>query len=251
MEWVKEFYGAQNEWFGVYLGEVTDAHHERAVLVNELSDNQPKKILELGAGGGQTAIALAMLGHEVTMVELLEDSTRHAQELSQKMNIPIQVLQGDFYEISFEQKFDLICYFDSFGIGTDADQENLLKRIANWLNPNGCAIIEIGATWYWGGEARGRSMDLGACYRHYEFDAINSRLIDSWYRKIDPEKVVHQSLRCYTPADLKLLLQNTGLQLTNQIKPGGKVDYDKMEFIKEAPLIEAMTYYVKLTMDNG
>ena len=85
----------------------------------------------------------------------------------------------------------MICYFDSFGIGTDEDQRRLLKRIRSWLKPNGCVIIEIGATWYWAGVAKGRSMDLGACYRQYDFDAPNSRLIDSW----DPRSLANSSCR--------------------------------------------------------
>jgi len=245
MDWVEEFYSCQNEWFGVYLVDVEDPHRERADLINEMTDVLPKSILELGAGGGQTAIALAELGHKVTMVELLEESTNHAKRLASKMEVDLEVIQGDFYEVELEQKFDLICYFDSFGIGTDEDQRRLLKRIHSWLKPKGTVIIEIGATWYWAGIANGRSMDLGACIRQYAFDATNSRLIDSWWRKDDPETIVHQSLRCYTPADVDMLLEGTGLKM-KAIEAGGKVDYDKLEFVKKVPLDEAMTYYIKL-----
>lgn len=245
MDWVETFYRAQNEWFGVYLGEVEESHRERAALVDRITDTRTKKILELGAGGGQTAIALAELGHDVSMVELLEESVLHAQKLSHQMKVELQIQQGDFYEIDYKSNFDLICYFDSFGIGTDEDQRRLLKRIGTWLKPKGCVIIEAGATWYWGGVANGRKMDLGACFRQYSFDAQKSRLIDSWWRKDTPEIVVHQSLRCYTPVDFQLLLEGTGLKMV-RLEAGGRVDYDNMEFIKDAKLEEAMTYYVKL-----
>jgi SAM-dependent methyltransferase len=245
MDWVEEFYRCQNEWFGIYLVDVEDAHRERAELINKMTDLLPKSILELGAGGGQTAISLAELGHQVTMVELLEESTNHAKRLASEMEVNLEVVQGDFYAVELDQTFDLICYFDSFGIGTDEDQRRLLKRIHSWLKPNGTVIIEIGATWYWAGIANGRSIDLGACIRQYAFDATNSRLIDSWWRKDDPETIVNQSLRCYTPVDIKMLLEGTGLKM-NAIEAGGKVDYDKLEFIKKVPLQEAMTYYIKL-----
>lgn len=245
MDWVKAFYDAQNEWFGVYLGAVEESHRERAILMNEMTDDLPKKVLELGAGGGQTAIALAELGHEVSTIELLEESVFHAQKLSHQMQVNVTVQQGDFYTIDYQEPFDLICYFDSFGIGKDADQRRLLKRIATWLKPNACAIIEVGATWYWAGLANGRKMDLGACFRAYSFDAQNATLIDSWWRKEDPETVVRQYLRCYTPVDFELLLEGTGLKMVG-IEAGGRVDYEAMEFIKKAELEEAMTYYVKL-----
>jgi len=245
MDWVKSFYDAQNEWFGVYLGAVEESHHERAALMNEMTDSRAKRVLELGAGGGQTAIALAALGHEVSTVELLEESVSHAQKLSHQMKVEVDSQQGDFYTIEYEEPFDLICYFDSFGIGEDEDQRRLLKRIETWLKPAACAIIEVGATWHWAGIANGRTMDLGACFRHYHFDAAKSTLVDSWWRKDDPEAVARQYLRCYTPVDFKLLLQGTGLKIV-EIKAGGRVDYEQMEFIKKATLEQAMTYYVKL-----
>jgi len=245
MDWVKTFYSAQNEWFGVYLGEVEESHRERAALINTMTSIGTKQILELGAGGGQTAIALAELGHEVSMVELLEESVLHAEKLSHQMKVAINIQQGDFYTINYQQSFDLICYFDSFGIGTDEDQRRLLKRIEMWLKPEGYVIIEVGATWYWAGVGNGKIMDLGACFRQYGFDAENSKLVDSWWRKDHPETVMRQYLRCYTPVDFKLLLQGTGLKMVG-IEAGGRIDYDQMEFIKKTKLEEAMTYYVKL-----
>jgi SAM-dependent methyltransferase len=243
--WVKEFYSKQNSWFGAYLGPIEAAHHSRAALVNEMTDPHPKKILELGAGGGQTAFALAQLGHELTTIELLEESVAHQASLEQFYQYGIQMLQGDFYNISLEQTFDLICYFDSFGIGKDAEQRTLLQRIATWLSPEGCAIIEVGSTWHWGGIAQGKEMDIGVCMRRHEFDPIESRIIDKWWPYGKPEQVMCQSLRCYTPADLNLLLEGTGLEIVT-IRPGGKMDYRTGDFIPKVSLEEAMTYYVKL-----
>lgn len=249
MDWVETFYSKQNEWFGVYLGSVEESHHKRAWLVHEMAELKGIcQVLELGAGGGQTTYALANLGHHATMIELLPDSVACAEKLAASMDKGrMEVILGDFYKVDFEEKFDTVCYFDSFGIGTDADQRRLLKRVATWLKPNGVAIIEVGATWYWGGEANGVSMDLGGGMRAYAFDPVESRLIDRWWLPDNPDEVYYQSLRCYTPADLKLLLEGTGLQLTD-IRAGGRVDYKEMEFIEQTQLEKAMTYYVKLTL---
>jgi len=246
LDWVKDFYSKQNEWFGVYLGAVDESHHKRAWLIQELAELRSSvKVLELGAGGGQTAAAIANLGHEVTMVELLPESVSCAEQLAEKVqNGSLKVVLGDFYETDFEPQFDVICYFDSFGIGSDADQQRLLRRIASWLKPDGLVIIEVGATWYWA-KSDGIEMDLGAGMRRYEFDPIGCRLIDKWWLPDKPDEVYSQSLRCYTPADFNLLLQGTGLYL-DSLKPGGKVDYEILEFIEKAELPEAMTYYTKL-----
>ncbi|MGY2060660.1 hypothetical protein ACW9HQ_37840, partial [Nocardia gipuzkoensis] len=36
---------------------------------------------------------------------------------------------------------------------------------------------------------------------------------DEWWESAAPERRIQQSLRCYTPADLALLLDGTGLSL--------------------------------------
>jgi len=247
MDWVKKFYNTQNDWFGIYLGDITKRHRQRVQLVHSLTDKTPKKILELGAGGGQTALALAEQGHELTMIELLEESCHHAHALAKHYQQPLHIINDDFYTVNLDQKFDVICYFDSFGIGADSDQQDLLQRIQQWLRPQGCAIIEVGSTWFWGGIANGQCLDIGDCMRKYEFDATQCRLIDKWWRPNKPEEVVYQSLRCYTPADLKLLLAPTALKIA-QIQAGGTIDFEEMEFVSSAPLEKAMTYYVKLIL---
>lgn len=245
MDWVAEFYKAQNDWFGVYLMPIDEQHEDRVAIVHELLGEQPCSMLELGAGGGQTAVALAKKGHQLTMVELLEESTQHAQKLAKEHQTKLNILQGDFYTITLPQTFDTVLYFDSFGIGSDKDQQQLLERVADWLKPEGKAIIEVGTPWYWNEVAKGRKMDLGACFREYDFDVASSRLTDSWWRKAIPEAVLQQSLRCYSPADLELLLQTTSLELT-AIRPGNCIAYEPTRWLKNVPLTEAMTYYALL-----
>lgn len=246
MDWVREFYSKQNEWFGIYLGNIEESHHKRAWLVQELADLKSKiKILELGAGGGQTAAAMANLGHDVTMIELLHESAECAQKLARELrNGSLSVVEGDFYKYDFQPEFDLICYFDSFGIGSDDDQKILLKRIQSWLKPNGKVIIEIGATWFWA-RAAGKEIDLGGAMRSYDFDPIGSRLIDRWWLPENPKEVYAQSLRCYTPADLKMLLDDSGL-IIKELLPGGTIDFEIMEFVEKSELENAMTYFVLL-----
>jgi hypothetical protein len=41
----------------------------------------------------------------------------------------LRAIEGDFYETEPPGKFDVVAYFDGFGIGTDEDQRRLLRRI--------------------------------------------------------------------------------------------------------------------------
>jgi SAM-dependent methyltransferase len=245
MDWVAEFYQAQNDWFGVYLLPIDEQHEDRRTVVHQLLGAAPKTILELGAGGGQTAVVLAQAGHTLTTIELLESSTQYAKQLAEEYQLSIHVLQGDFYTLDLPQTFDAVVYFDSFGIGSDQDQQRLLNRVAHWLQPQGKALIEVGTPWYWNEVAKSRKVDLEVCFRQYDFDLITSRLIDAWWHKDYPETVVQQSLRCYSPADLELLLQGTNLELVN-IQAGNAIAYDPTRWLKNVALEDAMTYYAVL-----
>ncbi len=245
MDWVKEFYSCQNDWFGVYLTGINQSHQDRVELINSAINQPDSKVLELGAGGGQTAVALAKQGYQVTMIELLQRSVQHAHKLNDIHQQSVKIIQGDFYQYSTSDQFDIVCYFDSFGIGSDADQVRLLQQIETWLKPKGVALIEIGAPWFWSGVANGKLTDLGACMRHYQYDSTQQRLLDYWWLKEAPEQKVYQSLRCYSLDELKQLLKGLSLRIKRCIS-GGKIDFEEMSFVQKVPLKESMTYYVLL-----
>jgi SAM-dependent methyltransferase len=136
MEWVKPFYSKQHEWASVYGGDVTETHRKNAAIVHRLAGGRIGRLLELGAGGGQNAAAVADLGYSVVAIELVPSGVKNAQKLaSQPRKGQLRVIEGDFYKVEFPDPFDIGCYWDGFGIGSDEDQRRLLKRIASWLRP--------------------------------------------------------------------------------------------------------------------
>src|SRR5207302_5859194 len=119
---------------------------------------------------------------------------------------------GDFARVELPGPFEVV-YVGGFGEGSEDDQRRLLRRVGSWLEPGGCAIIEVVTPWYWvrarhlegvpaGQRADGWTFDADAC-RAYE------RVPASW----DEGDVAVQAVRCYGPADLRLLLEDTGLVL--------------------------------------
>jgi SAM-dependent methyltransferase len=159
----------------------------------------------------------------------------------------LTVLQADFYSVELPNRFDVVCYWDGFGIGTDSDQRRLLARIASWLAPGGCALIDINTPWYWA-QAAGQEMRFGDVVRRYAFDALGCRMLDRWWPVDDEQGAVTQSLRCYSPADLQLLLQGTGLAI-QAVEPGGAVDYAAKQYRDRVPLEQAMQYVAHLVPD--
>jgi len=249
MQWVKQFYSKQHEWAGVCDGDVADPHRKNAAIVQRLAGGRIGRLLELGAGGGQNAAAAADLGYSVVAIELVPSGVKNAQKLaSQPRKGQLRVIEGDFYEVEFAKPFDIICYWDGFGVGSDEDQRRLLKRMAGWLQPAGFALVEVYTPWYWAGAA-GRQISFGNVMRRYDFDTSNCRMLDRWWPVGHEEETVTQSLRCYSPDDLRTLLKGTGLALES-VESRGAFDAERNQFVESVPIEQAMQYLAKLTPEN-
>lgn len=246
MDWVKDFYSKQYQllnspywWQRLSMSDPPDYAKKNAADIERLARPGHKRVLELGCGGGVTAGAIALLGHSVVAVDLVEAATENAERIAAELpHGSLSVLTADFYELEFTELFDVVCYFDGFGVGSDADQQRLLKRIASWLRPDACAIIDIYSPWLIAARATGAPYQEGDLMLRSEFDAEHSRHLESyWHADIDESRAVTQRLRCYSPADLRLLLTGTGLALET-FEPYGEEG--------PCPLIESWYYRAKL-----
>ncbi|GGD21575.1 class I SAM-dependent methyltransferase [Pontibacillus salipaludis] len=250
MEWVKEFYNRQYE----LLTDSPLNHILRDDLVDkmeELFEGKPTNLLELGGGTGQFAVAAAKRGYDVTVIELIPKAVLKIKALAREHEVEdkLHIIEGDFYEAEFNNPFDCICYWDGFGVGSDEDQSKLLHLIEGWLSSGSLALIDCYTPWYWAYTA-GIEMSLDDIMRQYDFDPYHCRMIDTWWSVNDESQAVTQSLRCYSPADLELLLAESKLILDHTI-PGGAMDYDKGEYKENVPLHQAMSYTARLKKNTG
>jgi len=252
MGWTKDFYARQYEllesptaWAQFFPADPPNHRKRRAAAIARLAGPGPKRILELGCGGGITAGAIALLGHTVVAVDIVEVAVASARRVAAHLsNGEMSVIHGDFYEIELDGLFDVVCYFDGFGIGSDADQRRLLHRIAGWLNPQGCALIDVYAPWYFAKD-NGELYQEGNIMYRSDFDADGCRLEESlWPVGEDESQAITQSLRCYSPADFRLLLEGTGFVL-DTMEPYAS----GFEFEKRVPLKQAEIYLAKLVLD--
>jgi len=207
---VAEFYTAQSLRFGP--SGVLDHHRERARrLDSALAGRTGARVLELGAGSGGTAAATAELGYLVTAIELSPLRASYARELSPLPTI----VEGDFYVANLGEGFDAVVYWNGFGMNEDADQRRLLRRVSNeWLAQDGMMILDVfNPAWWLRAPAEVRVHDAYEACQQTTFDAGSQRFVDRWW-PIDAEhEAISQSIRCYAPCDLELLLEGTGLRL--------------------------------------
>ncbi|WP_033542755.1 SAM-dependent methyltransferase [Planococcus sp. CAU13] len=251
MEWVEKFYDQQYKWMDLNDEEMLNMQQELLQKLERLADQPGKKILELGGGKGYFAVAAAKQGYKVTVIELVDEAARYIRQLAEEQNVSerLTVISGDFYTAEIPDVFDIVCYWDGFGIGSDADQQKLLNRIQDWLKPGGIALIDVYTPWFWA-KAAGREMRIAEnVVRKYGFDAMGCRMLDTWRNEEDAAEQATQSLRCYSPADFSLLIRNLDLTIVH-CEPGGAMDYESGVYTEEAPLHEALSYLVKLKV-NG
>jgi SAM-dependent methyltransferase len=255
VDWAREFYTKQMTWTGLAAQLAERSLHDPnpwadrrvAAVERHARAERPLRILELGAGSGSTAAALADRGNTVVAVDIVEECVANARRLADEVRQgELRVIQGDFYEIELDGTFDVVCYFDGFGIGSDADQRRLLRRIDSWLEPDGCALIDVLTPWFWTKMAgQEEEWDPGSVKDRYDFDPDGCRMLDRMWRVGDESNAVTQTIRCYSPADFRLLLEGTGLVLQGQESFGNET-YEQV-----VPLQEAMIYLAKLAPMAG
>lgn len=256
-QWIKDFYTQAGIWWGDDP-QAVGVHPSRVKTVERLCGKGSKKILELGAGTGMTAAAMADAGHQVLAVELSPTRAAVAKELAKGLrNGSLTILEGDFYELELRERFDVVCCWETFGLGTDADQRRLLKRIAEeWLVSDGSVLMDVYSPARpardAGTERRlaplkdvpGSVEMINRCY----FDPLHSCWIDEWIPVAEPDKALAQAIRCYTPADLLLLLEGTGLAIKHAELDGQELDVKAHAIAASSPLMNAWSYLVQLEL---
>ncbi|HLM84155.1 MAG TPA: class I SAM-dependent methyltransferase [Candidatus Bathyarchaeia archaeon] len=239
----ENFYIKQSLWSPeIYFGKLDGTTKKKISIIKKYIP-KGKNILDLGAGGGQISLAMADLGYNVVGIELLPGLADYARKNGEKSQGRLNIVEGDFYKFNPKKKFNLITYWDGFGIGDDNDQRTLLHRIKKWLSPDGMALIEVYTPWYPGYFSK-KEMKFSGIKRKLDFDFENCRWEDTWTKE-NGHKSIKQSLRCYSPADLRLLLGGTGLAIKKIIPCVG---FDKGEILLygKKSLANAITYLALL-----
>jgi SAM-dependent methyltransferase len=258
-DWIKDFYNQAGIWWGGD-SEIPEEDLARAASIERLCGAGSKRVLELGCGAGHTAAATADLGHKVVAVDLSPTRIRQAKELLKTLHKgSLTFLEADFYSVELEGRFDVVCYWDGFGVGGDAEHRRLFKRIAQeWLAPNGCVLLDVAST-TWAISHTGLEERLDPLegvpgsvemIRRFHFDAVHCRWIDEWQPAAHPDKALAQTIRCYTPADFLLLLDGTGLELQRIEVDGQALDIQDDRIATSGPLMGAYSFLAKLVLED-
>lgn len=210
----RDFYDRTAPW--LLASQITERDRLRARHVHTIGGGDT---LDLGAGSGGTAAAMADLGHDVLALELsparLAVARRHCRRARPGRLV---VLAADFHDFVPERRFDVVTYWSGFGLGSDELQLMLLSRIAGWLTDDGSLLIDVFDPAWWrrrSGEVRTHSVE-GHRVAHGQriwFDEGCGRLTDERWRLDRPDRPVREEIRCYDRLEFEALARRGGLAL--------------------------------------
>ena len=91
-----------------------------------------------------------------------------------------------------------------------------MRRVGTeWLARDGCALIDVFSPWNWarqhGETSEYCARDGTPWQRTVEFDAVASRIRDSWSPVGGADERRTQLIRCYSMPEFRLLVEGTGL----------------------------------------
>lgn len=119
--WNKESYEAWVQRFGTPQEAIEKIKKspEKAlsVLYNKLSDVKGKRIINIMGSNGYKAVALALLGAEVTVVDFSKGNRRYALELAESGGVRLNYILSDVLKLTEEQlsgEYDIV--FAEMGI---------------------------------------------------------------------------------------------------------------------------------------
>ena len=115
----------------------TGAHLSSLGFLISLLHLPPRaKVLEFGPGWGNTTITLALLGFEVTAVDVEANFCELIQRRADLNRVRIRTIMGDFFYCEqIEERFDAIVFYECFH--HCADHLRLLQGLHHALKPGG------------------------------------------------------------------------------------------------------------------
>lgn len=126
------------------LDMLTPTEKEAVTKANPLSPKNPVSVLDAGCGMGRISVELALLGADVTGVDIIEAELEAAREIAADEEVFINFVNADLRTFKSEKQFDLaLNLYTSFGYcDTEAEDTQILRQIYDCLKPGGAFVLE-------------------------------------------------------------------------------------------------------------
>ena len=188
-------------------------------IVEQLGLEPGARILDVPCGHGRHSVELARRGFAVTGVDLSEPSLERARGAADEVGVELELVHADMRELAFAAEFDAVLnLYTSFGyLETQADDERALGGFARALAPGGALLMDVINPPGLFRKYRGRDweeFDDGTLFlSEFRYDPLSGRNLAFWIfvRADGTRSGLRHSLRVYTAAELRAMLERAGL----------------------------------------
>jgi 2-polyprenyl-3-methyl-5-hydroxy-6-metoxy-1,4-benzoquinol methylase len=108
-------------------------------MIRHLGIDPPAKLVEFGPGWGNTTLHLAMMGYDVTAVEVGAAFIQLLQHRTAQAHVSVNLVQSDMLKFAPTEKYDLALFFESFHHCSNHLQ--MLENLNSIVQPHGKIIF--------------------------------------------------------------------------------------------------------------
>jgi 2-polyprenyl-3-methyl-5-hydroxy-6-metoxy-1,4-benzoquinol methylase len=202
--------------FGFPGPEQSDAE---VATLGRLIREPPATILDLACGPGRHSLRLASLGYSVTGVDNSPTFLELARAEAAMTGIAVEFVEADMRSLERSADFDVVlCLSTSFGFFDDATNEDVARRIAHVLRPNGRLILQVMNRDWLVANYQTRSWqdveEYGVVWQHRVFDPVAGVNHGTHFWRDAAAKTMRRdhTLRVYTATELDRVLSAVGLR---------------------------------------
>jgi len=233
--WAEAYEQMQKLGYDYHYIDFASAKKEIEFIERTLDLKVGDKVLDLGCGNGRHSILLAERGYQVTGVDYSKSLLEMAQVEAEKRGLSLELRCQDMLTLDDDSLYNGVIILDgSFGIFTDSENEDIIRRGAKALKPGGKLLLQSYNPYYMAfNQGRDAEVDGDNTFiRETSFDVKRGAVVDNIIA-IDNitgkyQRINTRYYRAYTIPELRGISNKYGLR---NLKVYGHDDdfYPKLE----------------------
>lgn len=218
--WYESFFDGRYLAFYPVLRQQPVARDEAALAAAALDLSPGSAVLDLGCGTGRHSVALALMGHDVTGLDLSQDLLHQARATAEAEGTEVNWLQRDMRDLDDLGPFDAcVSLYTAFGFFGDEEDQEVLYQVTAALAPGGKLLLDLTnhlgylrnmprEVWREGDDAVWREVNE---YNPHQGTLITHRTCFS--TEGGREDLPSSRVRAYLPHEVLAMLCRAGLQV--------------------------------------
>jgi SAM-dependent methyltransferase len=126
-----------------YVTESTKLTGDQLIMQGNLLRHMPlqpkSRVLEFGPGSGNTTLHMALLGHDVTAVDIVPALIEVIARRTAQNGVPVRTIVSDMLTFQSDEPFDAVVFFECFH--HCADHLQMLTKLQSLVKPGGFVVF--------------------------------------------------------------------------------------------------------------